>query len=131
MWPKAFAQLIELLPHVSRLLPVADRFFQSKAAGEEANRRALEAMADGLRGDLGQVTAAHSGIYRQLNEHSEQLLTIAADARAAKLSAESTEAHLARVEQRLDRIAMLLLILTFAAVMAFILLAVFVLHRPR
>ncbi len=30
MWPKVIAQLFELLPHVSRLVPMADRFFSSK-----------------------------------------------------------------------------------------------------
>ena len=41
MWPKALAQLIELAPHAARLLPMADKFFQSKTAGEEANRKAM------------------------------------------------------------------------------------------
>lgn len=113
MWPKALAQLIELAPHAARLLPMADKFFQSKTAGEEANRRAMEAMAEGLRGDLGQVTSSHAGLYRQLNDQSEKLAEISVEARAA---AESVEARITHLERRLDRIATLLLCVTLIAV---------------
>ncbi len=79
MWPKAFAQLIELAPHISRLLPMADRFFQSKAA-DDGNRKAMESMVEGLRGDLsrdlGQVAAAHADLYKQLNEVSGTLASV-------------------------------------------------------
>ena len=52
----------------------------------------MEAMAEGLRGDLGQVTAAHAGLYRQLNEQSESLAVIkaAADAPIARTGAPAT-----------------------------------------
>ncbi len=67
MWPKAFSQLIELAPHVSRLLPLADRFFQNKGE-DDGSRKAVEALAQGLRGDLGQVSAAHAKLGDQVNE---------------------------------------------------------------
>lgn len=104
MWPKALAQLIELAPHITRLLPMADRFFQSKTAGEEASRNAMEQMALGLRGDLGQVTAAHAGLYKQLNEQSEKLSTIAADVHAGRLSADSLETRIAGLEVQFSRL---------------------------
>ena len=53
MWPKLLAQLFELLPHVSRLIPMADRFFASRAATDRATEAAMAAMAEGVRGDLG------------------------------------------------------------------------------
>jgi hypothetical protein len=121
MWPKAIAQLIELLPHAARLLPVADNFFKSKTAGEEANRKAMEAMADGLRGDLGQVTASHTGLYRQLNDQSEKLAEISVEARAAREAAEAAQARITNLELRLDRIATLLLVVTVIAVVLLIL----------
>lgn len=129
MWPKAIAQLVELLPHAARLLPVADKFFQSKTAGEEANRKAMEAMADGLRGDLGQVTAAHAGLYRQLNEQAERLAEIAAETRAARAAAEAAEARAATLERRLDRMGFLLLILAALLVAAVGMLVVLVMRR--
>ena len=99
MWPKA---LLELAPHIVRLVPAANRFLQDKASGDDASRKAMEAMAEGLRGDLGQVTAAHAGLYRQLNEQSESLAVIKAAAEAAKLAAESAEGRVARLQRRIS-----------------------------
>ena len=50
MWPKALLQLLELVPHFSRLLPMADKFLQSKATLDDAT---LKTIGD-LRGELGQ-----------------------------------------------------------------------------
>ena len=74
MWPK-LTQLLEFAPHLARLIPMADRFLQSKTASEEAARNAMEQMAEDLRGDLGKVAASHAGIYRQLNDQSEKQLS--------------------------------------------------------
>jgi septal ring factor EnvC (AmiA/AmiB activator) len=101
MWPKAIAQLVELLPHVARLLPHADRFFNAKAADAEASRTAMEQMAAGLRGDLGQVTASHAGLYRQLNEQSEKLGNLAADAAATRADLRMLAAEQQRLQKRL------------------------------
>jgi uncharacterized sporulation protein YeaH/YhbH (DUF444 family) len=128
MWPK---MLLELVPHIARLVPMADKFFQSKTAGEEANRRAMEAMADGLRGDLGQVTAAHAGLYRQLNDHSDKLAEISTETRAACAAAEAAEARIANLERRLDRVATLLLIVTFLALVLLVLSIILVVRRAH
>src|SRR5436305_10462617 len=130
MWPKALAQLIELAPHAARLLPMADKFFSAKTAGEEANRKAMEAMADGLRGDLGQVTASHAGLYRQLNNQSEKLAEISAEARAARAAAEAANARITHLERRLDRIGGLLLIVTLLAVVLLV-IAIVLLRRAH
>jgi hypothetical protein len=117
MWPKAISQLIELAPHITRLLPMADRFFQSKSAEQDASRSAMEQMADGLRGDLGQVTASHAGLYRQLNDQSEKLSALSADVHSTRLAVESTHARITvlerqtRVLQILLIVALLLLVL--------------------
>jgi ABC-type Na+ efflux pump permease subunit len=100
MWPKAIAQLIELLPHVSRLLPMADRFLNAKTADVEASRSAMQQMAEGLRGDLGQVTASHAGLYRQLNEQSAQLTAVAADITTLRHVVSSIESRLAAAERQ-------------------------------
>ena len=130
MWPKAIAQLIELAPHVTRLVPLADRFFQSKSGAEDANRKAMEAMAEGLRGDLGQVTAAHSGLYRQLHEQSETLAVVSSEVRATKIAGDSIEARVTKLQRRLTTMTTLLigvLLLNFAALA--LLVAIFVNHR--
>jgi uncharacterized protein involved in exopolysaccharide biosynthesis len=116
MWPKA---LLELAPHLVRLVPAANNFFQNKSAGDEANRKALEDIAEGLRGDLGQVTASHAGLYRQLNEQSEKLALMAADVAASRASMESIEGRLARLQRRYGTTTKLLVA---ALVMNFVLL---------
>ena len=79
MWPKVLAQLFELLPHVTRLVPMADRYFSTKTASEKATEAAMAAMAEGVRGDLGQVTKAHAGLYQQLQEQSAQIAEVSAE----------------------------------------------------
>jgi len=116
MWPKA---LLELAPHLVRLVPAANNFFQNKSAGDEANRKALEDIAEGLRVDLGQVTASHAGLYRQLNEQSEKLALMAADVAASRASMESIEGRLARLQRRYGTTTKLLIA---ALVMNFVLL---------
>lgn len=115
MWPKALVQLLELAPHVTRLVPVADRYLQSKAESRDASRRAMEELSEGLRGDLGQVAdgmrgdlrqiaAAQAGIYHQLNEQTDMLAKIAADVRASKLANDEIETRMARIDTRVTRL---------------------------
>jgi septal ring factor EnvC (AmiA/AmiB activator) len=126
MWPKALAQIIELAPHITRLLPLADRFFQSKSAEAEASRTAMEQMAEGLRGDLGQVTASHAGLYRQLNDQSEKLSTLSADLRSTKLVVESGDARIAALEQHIKVLRILLIVVLFAVLAT---MALVIAHR--
>jgi len=100
MWPKAITTLIELAPHITRLIPQADRFFNSKSAEADASRTAMEQMAEGLRGDLGQVTASHAGLYRQLNEQSAKLTEITDGQRAINTSIASLEMRLTQLETK-------------------------------
>jgi septal ring factor EnvC (AmiA/AmiB activator) len=120
MWPKALAQLIEL----ARLLPLADRFFQSKSAEAEASRTAMEQMADGLRGDLGQVTASHAGLYRQLNDQSEKLSTLSADLRSTKQLIESSDARMAELEKQIKGLHGLLVGVLVLALMSFAIIVI-------
>jgi hypothetical protein len=98
MWPKVIAQLFELLPHISRLLPMADKYLSSKTATEKATEAAMIAMADGVRGDLGQVTKAHAGLYRQLQEQSAQIAEVGEEAKRTRVSVEQHENRMVAVE---------------------------------
>jgi hypothetical protein len=100
MWPKLFMQLFELLPHISRLVPMADKYFSTKTASEKANEAAFAAMADGVRGDLGQVTKAHAGLYRQLQEQSAQITEVSEDTKRARLAVEQQGHRMEALEQR-------------------------------
>jgi hypothetical protein len=106
MWPKLLAQLFELLPHVSRVLPLADKYFSSKAANEKANEAALAAMAEGVRGDLGQVTKAHVGLYRQLQELSAQVTVVGESAESARKAATGQEERIEAMERQVASIGL-------------------------
>jgi len=101
MWPKVFAQLIELLPHLTRLVPMADKFLSSKAAAEKANEAAMVAMAEGVRGDLGQVTKAHLGLYRQLQDQSAQIAEVGEEVKRSRAAMEQHEKHMAALENQI------------------------------
>jgi hypothetical protein len=130
MWPKLIAQLFELLPHISRLVPMADRYFSSKAAAEKANEAALAAMADGVRGDLGQVTKAHAGLYRQLQELSAQVAEVGDDVKRGRAVEEVQENRLAALEERMGSIG-LWVKLGISAVVAMLVVVITLLARAR
>src|SRR5580704_14950458 len=98
MWPKVIAQLFELLPHITRLVPMADKYLSSKTASEKANEAAMAAMAEGVRGDLGQVTRAHAGLYRQLQDQSAQIAEVSEEVKRARLSLEQYEHRMLALE---------------------------------
>lgn len=106
MWPKLLAQLFELLPHISRLVPIADKYLSSKTASEKANEAALTAMAEGVRGDLGQVTKAHAGLYRQLQELSAQVAEVGQEVKNIAAIKEVQESRLAALEEQLGAIGL-------------------------
>jgi len=100
MWPKVIAQLVELLPHLSRLVPMADKFLSSKANSEKANEAAMVAMAEGVRGDLGQVTKAHLGLYRQLQNQSAQIAEVGEEVKRSRTSMEQHEHRMEALEKQ-------------------------------
>ena len=129
MWPKLLMQLFELLPHISRLVPMADKYFSSKASAEKANEAALAAMAEGVRGDLGQVTKAHVGLYRQLQELSAQVTVVGESAEAARKAAGGQESRNEALEKQVAAIGLWvkagvgLLVVGFGVVIAMMLRA--------
>ncbi len=100
MWPKAFAQFVELAPHISRLLPMADRFLQSKTATEDVGRRTMEAASAGLQAELGRIAAAQGGIAKQISAVSDGVAALGGEARAVKTVLGSLESRLGGAEAR-------------------------------
>ena len=127
MWPKVFAQLVELLPHISRLVPMADKFFTQKTASEKANEAAMAALAKQVHDDLGQVTSAHEGLYRQLQQQGAQIAELAADASRSRLAAETAAEQSLALEKQIATLAgwvksaVLLLVLLLGAVVMLLL----------
>jgi chromosome segregation ATPase len=102
MWPKALAQLLELLPHIARLLPAADRFLLARVASDETAHHTLEETTEGLRSDLRRVSASYEGLYRQLNEQTALIAQMTEEAKAARAAAEAADERAAGLERRLS-----------------------------
>jgi hypothetical protein len=81
-----------LMPHITRLVPMADKYFSTKTNSEKATEAAMTAMAEGVRGDLGQVTKAHAGLYQKLQEQSAQLVEVSAEVKRVATAAERVTA---------------------------------------
>ena len=111
MWPKALGQLIELAPHVARLLPTADRYLQQRNAGDEATRAAVAKLGEDVRSDVSRVTASHEGIYRQLNEQGERMTQLTEQMTAVRTAAESAEERVGALERKVALSSSLLTIL--------------------
>jgi phage shock protein A len=99
-------QLVELLPHVTRLVPVADRYFSSKATNERASETALAAVAEGVQSDLGQIAKAHASLYRQIQEQGVQIAAVGDDIRHVRTALEHSESRVAVLEQRLGTLSL-------------------------
>jgi phage shock protein A len=106
MWPKVIAQLFELLPHITRLVPMADKYLSSKTASEKATESAMAAMAEGVRGDLGQVTRAHAGLYRQLQDQSAQITEVAEEVKRARLAVEQHDHRMTALESQMTSLSL-------------------------
>lgn len=127
MWPKVMAQLIDLLPHATRLMPAMERFFQGKGAVplDDESRKAVE----DLRADLAKSVASDAVLHRELGELGEKVAEAAADARAAKAAAEANDERLQRMQKRFGTQLAMLAVSLLANVVAVLLLIVLFLHR--
>ena len=148
MWPKAITQLVELAPHITRLLPLADRFLKDKAVGDDNTRQALDThraaldaqraavthLSDRLHADIGAITSAQSTqvatLQRQFGDLEKHLVTTRADALAAKQATETLEGRLARIESAQGRVQLLVFV-ALALLAAILILMVTLFLRTR
>jgi hypothetical protein len=134
MWPKALLQLIQLAPHVTRLVPVANRYLQSRTDGGESGRRAVEGLrgeleqtAERMHGDLTRVSGAQAATAEQLTRQGKTLESISVDLHAARLASDAMDARMIRMEARMSRLWMtllagLLLIFVVGVILIFVML---------
>jgi len=94
-------QFLDLIPHLTRLLPHIDRIITQRTSGDDAQKKNLEQfqqMTEGLRSDLAQATASHASLYRQLNEQGEKMSELAADLHDSRAALQATEARIEKLE---------------------------------
>ena len=109
MWPKLLMQylpqLIEMLPHVSRVVPMADKYLTAKGA----NDAKLDELAQGLRGDMGKVAKAHIALAEQLDTFSVHVGESAAEAKRARMAAELAQVRVQALEKQVAGLRLMLL----------------------
>jgi hypothetical protein len=95
MWPKL---LLDLLPHFSRLMPMADKYLAGRSASEKAQEAALAALSGDVRKQMGRVTEAQAGLGRLVQEQGTQIAEIAGDVARTRMGIESLEERIAKLE---------------------------------
>lgn len=121
MWPK---MLLELLPHFTRLIPVADKYLATRGASDQANTAALAELGTSLRGEMDKAAEAQDGLRRQLQEQSAQMAEMAVDVSRARMGVESVEARLTKLEKQLSQLRGLVAVAAVLAAMALAILIV-------
>jgi chromosome segregation ATPase len=95
MWPK---MLFELLPHVGRLIPAAERFLQTRGQQDAQEQAALKEIAQTLRTEMERATEAHAGVARALGEQAQQVSAMSVEVTRVRVGIELVEARVAKLE---------------------------------
>lgn len=128
MWSSIAQNVVELLvPHLGTAV---SRAFNKQSPDTDASRTAIEQVTQNLRGDLGQVTAAHASLYRQLNEQSDKLSTLASDTHSIKLQTSGIEDRLILLERRSSIQQKLAVAALFLLSACAVLLLILLFHHP-
>ena len=80
MWPK---MLFEMLPHIGRIVPMAERFFETRKQREQEEQAQLAAISETLRTELGKAAEANAGLELALNKQAGQVNALMAEVTAA------------------------------------------------
>ncbi|HWZ52907.1 MAG TPA: hypothetical protein VNW54_15735 [Granulicella sp.] len=128
MWPRLLAQLFELLPHVSRLVPLADRYFALRSARERAQEAALAALAETVHGDAAGLTQYNTRLAVQLEAQTTQLARVSEDLNQTRRELSAQTAQLEAITRQLKRLdiwimaSAILVLLLFLGALVFLLL---------
>lgn len=150
MWPKLLMQfapqLVELLPHVKRLLPMADQHLQTSAANEKAMAEmatelqgslgqvaaalggmagVIDGMGTAVQGSLGRVAQAHTDMATKLDAFVGQMGEVGTEAKRARRAAELAQTRVDTLEKQMA--GMRTMLLAGLGIVAVLLLAVLVL----
>lgn len=97
MWPK---MLFELLPHVGRIVPMAERFLETRKAREQEEQAQLAALTEAVRTELGKTAELTAGIERAIREQAAQVSTVAAETSRSRAAVEALEGRMQKLEQK-------------------------------
>jgi hypothetical protein len=105
MWPK---MLLELLPHLSRLIPAADTYLNSRKESDKTQAAALTAMTEEVRSGLTKAAEEQAAFRLEFQAHIASSAQLAADAARTRMVVETVENRLANLESRLTTLGRLL-----------------------
>ena len=97
MWPK---MLFELLPHVGRIVPMAERFFETRKAREQEEQAQLAAITETLRTELGRTAEVTSAMERSVKDQAGQVSAMVAETSRARAAMEALEGRMGRLEEK-------------------------------
>lgn len=105
MWPK---MLLEFLPHLTRLIPAADRYLNSRQASDKAHEAALESLTDELRGGFTKAAQEQAALRGALQQHVAEMTKVStgigqvrSDVAQVRAAMDGLESRLSGVERRL------------------------------
>jgi len=98
MWPRL---LLEILPHLSRLVPAADTYLSTRRKSDEALQAALSSLGDEVRSGFARVVDDQGARDRKLETQIAALKGFAAELADARSATDHLETRLAAVEGRL------------------------------
>ena len=97
MWPKI---LMELLPHLSRLVPAADRYFSSRSEKDTAYEDALVRLREEVRGGVSRLADEQTALKQELHKQAASSAEAASQASRARAAVEALDARVAAFEAR-------------------------------
>jgi membrane-bound ClpP family serine protease len=111
MWPRLLEQLLELLPHLTRLVPLADRYLTSRSAAERAHADDLSTLHstltrshDHLTAELATQTPKLDHIAQQVTAQSQKLDHLATQIDLNRTDLRSQSAQLQTITRQLNRL---------------------------
>lgn len=105
MWPK---MLLEFLPHLSRLIPAADNYLNSRKESEKIHAGALTSLTDEVRNGFANVAEEQGALRRDMQTHVASSAQAGVDAARARVGVEALESRLSQLEERLVSISRIL-----------------------
>lgn len=141
-------QLVEFLPHATRLMPLADPYLNSNVSstealasteraildlterGMQANAAALHGVSEQVQDSLGKVARAHIEMAAKLDEFTGQVTDITTEAKRARRASELAQTRVDALEKQLAGMRTLLLA-GLAAVAVLLLIIIVLLFRSH
>lgn len=93
--------LLEFLPHLTRLIPAADKYLNSRQASDKAHEAALVSLTDELRGGFAKTAEQQTTLRSDLQQHAAALGKVSAEIAQVRSATDTLESRLAAMERKL------------------------------